>query len=105
MFDIHGLNWNIELVSCDDPILYDYINEVQSIATTDYITKCIYIADDLDDDLLLKVIKHELYHCYEFSGIGYDFDIMSEELIAYFISEYGEELLDLAREIFEEIKQ
>lgn len=70
-----------------------------SVATTDYYDKCIYLSDNLYGDFLLKVIKHELYHCYEFSNIAYNLPTFYEENVAAFISNYGEELIDLAYDI------
>lgn len=71
-----------------------------SVATTDWLTRCIYLSDELYGSFLLKVLKHELYHCYEFSQIAYDLPVYEEELVADFIATYGEELINLAYDLY-----
>lgn len=103
MFSLNGIVWYVVFVPYDDPILYDYRNNVMSVATTDYFDKCIYLSDNLYGNFLLKVLKHELYHCYEFSMIAHDLPIFEEENVASFISNYGEELINLAYDIYDYI--
>lgn len=101
MFVLNGIEWDICFVEPYSPILFDYRNNVQSVATTDFNTKCIYLSNELYGDFLIKVLKHELYHCYEFSSISYDFPIGEEELIADFIATYGEDLINLAYDLYD----
>lgn len=102
MFYINGIKWNVCFVNCDNPILYDYINNVFSVATTDLLTHTIYISNEIYGNFLYKVLKHEIYHCYEFS-MTYDFPTYYEEIIADFIANYGEELIDIAQNVYEQI--
>lgn len=103
MFEINGIVWSICFVSPYDEILYDYVNDTFTVATTDLLTHTIYISDDVDDEFLLKILKHELYHCYEFSGVTYDIPTFMEEQVSDFIATYGEELIELAYELHEQL--
>lgn len=103
MFVINDIVWSICFVNPYDEILYDYINDCYTVATTDWLTKTIYISDNVNDIFLLKILKHELYHCYEFSCLAYDLPLFYEEQVSDFIATYGEELIDLAYELFAEL--
>lgn len=103
MFEINGFIWDICFVNKYNPILYDYLNQMQSIAVTDFAQQCIFISNSIDDRLLYKVIKHELYHCYEFSKIAYDLPVYEEEWVADFIAMYGEDLIILANDLWHEL--
>lgn len=99
MFQLNGIVWDIIFVNPENPILFDTYNNIMSVATTDWNTKTIYIANNVNDEFLLKIIKHELYHCYEFSMLAYDLPLFYEEHVADFIATYGEQLLDLAYDL------
>ncbi|MBQ0035594.1 MAG: hypothetical protein KBT35_01615 [Firmicutes bacterium] len=103
MFWINGIQWKICFVDPDDYILYDYYNDCMTVATTDLYSHTIYIADNIDDIFLIKILKHELYHCYEFSNVAYDLPTCYEELVADFMATYGEELIDNAYELYKQI--
>lgn len=103
MFTINGITWNILFVNPYSPILYDYYNNVQSVAATNYLNHTIYIANDIDDAFLIKILKHELYHCYEFSNIAYDLPTYYEEYVADFIATYGEELINIVYDVYEQL--
>lgn len=100
MFELNGIIWDICFVNPYDYILYDIRNNVITVATTDLYTHTIYIANNVSDEFLLKILKHELYHCYEFSGLAYDLPTFYEEHTADFIANRGNELLDLASDIY-----
>ena len=103
MFELNGIVWSICFVRPYDNILYDYINDCYTVATTDFLTKTIYISIDVDDEFLLKILKHELYHCYEFSEIAYDLPLLYEEGTSNFIAMYGEDLIDLAYLLYNQL--
>lgn len=100
MFEINGIVWSIRFIDFNSPILYDYMNHVQSIATTDARMRTIFISNRIHGNLLYKVIKHELYHCYEFSKVAYDLPTYEEEWVAEFISNYGDDIINLAKKIY-----
>lgn len=103
MFIINGIVWYICFVEPYEEVLYDYWNDCYTVATTDERYHTIFISNDVDDEFLLKILEHELYHCYEFSGIAYDLPIYYEELVADFIATYGQELIDTAYDLHRRI--
>lgn len=76
-----------------------------SVAVTDFISRTIYISDEIDNDLLKSVLIHELYHCYEFSKLAYDLPTFEEEYVANFMSYYSEQLLNTAYELWDYYKR
>lgn len=94
---MNGIPWSIEFVNPNDPMLVDRTNAMK-VATTDPISGCICLSNDLSGDMLLTVLLHELGHCALFS-----FDLLSEiyqmvkqeywieveEWVCNFIADYG----------------
>lgn len=105
MICINGIVWDICFVDSGDPILYDSYNNQMSVATTDLFTHTIYIDRTVDDYFLLKIIKHELYHCYEFSRATYDLPVLYEECVADFVATHGEDLIDIAYDVWNDVRK
>jgi hypothetical protein len=68
-------------------------------------TKTIYISSAIEDDdyLFQKVLCHEVVHAAMFSyGIYLPYD--QEELMADIIATYGEEIIDIANNLFTHLR-
>ena len=65
--------------------------------------KCIYINDTLSDQLLKKVLCHEITHAAMFSYDVY-LNIEQEELLADLIATYGQEIIKITNQLFKKIK-
>ena len=97
MFEINGIDWEIEWCSPTDDNLRRSDGSL-TFGETDNRTKCIYLSDRLSGEFLRKVTAHELVHCFCFS-YGVLMDIEQEEFMADWISRYGEELVYLLDDI------
>ena len=97
MFEINGIDWEIEWCSPTDSNLRRSDGSL-TVGMTDNRTKTIYLSDRLSGDFLRRVCAHELCHCFCFS-YGVLMDIEQEEFMADWISRYGEELVYLLDDI------
>lgn len=97
MFEINGIDWEIEWCSPKDDNLRRSDGSL-TVGMTDNRTKTIYLSDRLSGDFLRKVTAHELVHCFCFS-YGVLMDIKQEEFMADWVSRYGEELVYLLDDI------
>ena len=97
MFEINGIDWEIEWCSPTDSNLRRSDGSL-TVGMTDNRTKTIYLSDRLSGEFLRKVTAHELVHCFCFS-YGVLMDIEQEEFMADWISRYGEELVYLLDDI------
>ncbi len=97
MFEINGIDWEIEWCSPTDSNLRRSDGSL-TVGMTDNRTKCIYLSDRLSGEFLRKVTAHELVHCFCFS-YNVLMDIKQEEFMADWISQYGEELVYLLDDI------
>lgn len=102
MFTINGQVWKIHLVSPNHYGLTKDNNEY-AIGCCDNNTKCIYINDTLDRELMWRVLCHEITHAAMFS---YDVVLceQQEELLADLIATYGYEIVDATSNIFKKLK-
>lgn len=97
-FKMNNLNWQIVKVNPDSSML-TRSDGSQTIGMCDGNTNTIYIADTLSGELLYKVLRHEICHSAMFS-YGYDFDIPQEECICDIMATYGNEVIDIANNIY-----
>lgn len=97
MFEINGIDWEIEWCSPTDDNLRRSDGSM-TVGMTDNRTKCIYLSDRLSGEFLRKVVSHELTHAFCFS-YNVLMDIEQEEFMADWISRYGEELVYLLDDI------
>lgn len=78
-------------------------NGTFTIGSCNDVTKTIYIADDLEAQLMKKVLCHEVTHAAMFSyNVFLTYE--QEELIADLLATYGEEIVDITNKIFSRIK-
>lgn len=106
-FFMNGYLWHIVYVRPESGLLMDRTGK-KRVATTDPHTRCVYIANDLDDEFLATVLIHELGHCVMFSyGILEEIHsfvlpehwVEAEEWVCNFIADYGREVFQIARMI------
>lgn len=102
MIVINGVEWQIKFVSPFNPHLHTSSNS-QALGCCDSYDKVIYINKILNPIQLKIVLRHELTH-----AIIYSYDInmsrKEEERLAHFISYYGEEIVDLSKQVYNERK-
>lgn len=104
---MNGVYWQVIFVDPRSNYLMDRTNK-KRVATTDPSTRCVYIANNLSKDFLLRVLTHELGHCAIFSyGLLDDIQTAvdpyyweeAEEWLCNFMANYGYEITSLARQI------
>lgn len=103
-FRMNGYSWQIQRVTPDDPMLVDRTG-VRTVATTDPMTRTVYLSTDLYGDFLIQVLLHELGHCALFSfGLIEELHRMvypeywmdAEEWVCNFIADYGFQIFSSA---------
>lgn len=102
MFEINGELWFIRFVSPHHPIFLMQNGEY-TIGTCDDNTKTIYLANNLEGSLLLKVLSHEIVHSAMFSYNVY-LNYEQEEILADIIATYGREIILHANEMFKRLQ-
>ena len=101
-FQINNEIWHIHFVSPGHHKIIRDDGSV-SIGSCDDETKTIYIDDTLPDELMRKVLCHEITHAAMFSyDVGVD--ATQEEVIADLIATYGDEIIHITNKIFNKLK-
>lgn len=96
-FAINGIVWKIEYVNPNHPALFRSDGS-QTVGMTDWNTRTIYLASNLQGAFLERVLCHELCHCFCFSH-NIKMDIQQEEFLANWISLYGRDVIELLDEL------
>ena len=65
--------------------------------------KTIYINDTLDDDIMWKVMCHEIAHAAMFS-YNVNLTVDQEELLADLLATYGSEIISITNRVFAKIR-
>lgn len=109
-FLMNGYLWRVKFVKPESEFLVDRTNNLR-VATTDPITRCIYLSNQLTGDFLNTVLLHELGHCVMFS-YGLLKEIHSivdpedwidvEEWVCNFIADYGLKIFETAYDVLGE---
>lgn len=102
MFTINNEYWRVLLVSPNHPKLYKETGEL-TIGVCDDNTKTIYINDMLNEQMLRKVLCHEITHAAMFS-YNVLLDISQEELLADLIATYGNEIISITDIVFAKLR-
>lgn len=102
MFLINGIKWEVAFVYPNFPLL-QRMNGDFTIGACDNLTRTIYINEEIQGDLLRKVLCHEITHAAMFS-YNVDLSVQQEELIADLISTYGEEIVYITNKIFSKLE-
>ena len=98
MFIINGVTWKLSIVPADFPLLRKPAGDY-AIGACDNLMRTIYINQDLQGDLLKKVLCHEITHAAMFS-YNVNLTLDQEELVADLISTYGDEIIFITNKIF-----
>lgn len=110
---MNGILWRVMFVSSYDSELIDRTGEMR-VATTDPVTKTIYLSEDLRGDFLSRVLSHELGHVTMISYNMLDdlhrmvhprYWVEAEEWICNFIADYGQENFFLVSHILGNVVQ
>lgn len=91
MFEINGILWNVVYVPPNSRHLIRSDGS-RTLGVTDWNSKCIYIADNLNDEKLEHVLCHELCHTVCFT-YGIHMDIGLEEWLCNFMADHGKEII------------
>lgn len=107
---MNGYLWRVYFVNPDSDLLVDRTG-FHTLATTDPVTYCIYLSNQLDGSLLRTVLIHELGHCAMVSFHLLDdihrmvkpkYWLEAEELICNIIANYGWKIFQTAYDILGE---
>lgn len=109
-FIMNGIFWRVETVVPDSPYLIDRTNQSR-LATTDPVTNCIYLSTDIPEDMIERVLVHELGHCAIFSYDLFDYLhsmvkpeywVEIEEWVCNFIADYGMMIFSIAKTVLKD---
>lgn len=103
MFTINNKTWEIVKISRQNPMLMRSDGS-RTVGMTDRDTKRIYLADDLREKFLDRVLCHELCHAFCLSYNVY-MDIDTEEIVADFLATYGREVFEIADRLLIELME
>lgn len=100
MFLINNVYWKLAFVPANFPLLRRIGGDGSfSIGACDNLTRTIYINENLQGQLLKKVLCHQITHAAMFS-YNVNLSLQQQELIADLISTYGEEIIYTTNKIF-----
>ena len=109
-FILNGILWKVRFVDPKSGWLVDR-TKISRLATTDPMTRTIYLSSSLKGDTLNRVLLHELGHCVMFSfGLLNDIHrvvppskwIDAEEWVCNLIADYGRTIFEIAYDILGE---
>lgn len=103
MVNSNGVEWQVKITSPFHPFLYRKDGSL-SIGACDNNEKTIFISEDLEPELMKKVLCHEITHAAMFS-YNVMLDEQEEELLADLLATYGQEIIDVTNKIFNRIKE
>lgn len=112
-FLLNGILWRVKVVSPNNKMLIDRTNH-KTVATTDPLTRCIYLSEELEGDFRETVLLHELGHVVMFSFnlideihsfVEPDKWIYAEEWMCNFIADYGKRMLSIVKETLDDLDE
>ena len=103
MFSINGEIWRVKFVSPFHPMMFR-IDGTQTIGACDDITKTIYVNVELNEQMIKRVLCHEVVHAVMFS-YNVEISLEEEELLADLFATYGQEIIDITNRIFLRLKE
>lgn len=107
LFSMNGLTWSVEFVNENDMRLVDRTHKL-TVATTDPVSKTVFISDQIYGNFFIKVLIHELSHCAMVSFnmldeihrmVKPEYWIEAEEWICNFMADYGFKIFSIAFKI------
>lgn len=105
---MNGDLWHVEIVNSYSPNLVDRTGGLK-VATTDPVSKNVYLSNQLNGDFFNTVLVHELGHCamisfglidYIHSIVEPEYWIEVEEFMCNFIADYGLKIFRTAYNLF-----
>ena len=103
MMNINGEEWRVLLVSPFHPQLMRS-NGSWTIGACDDMLKTIYVCEDLDLNMMKKVLCHEITHAAMFS-YNIEMNLAQEELFADLVASYGQEIVCKTNLFFNRLKE
>lgn len=100
-FTVNGHTWLLQFVRPSNENLRRSDGS-WTIGVSDNNLKTVFIADNLSDYMLDRVVCHELVHVFSFEN-NCSYDIQTEEIIADFLSLFGRDIIYLADEIIGDV--
>lgn len=107
-FYMNGDLWHVKIVRPDSPRLVDRTGKL-TVATTDPVSMCVYLSNQLYGQFFNTVLVHELGHCamisfnlidYIHSHVPQEYWVDMEEFMCNFIADYGLKIFNTAYELF-----
>lgn len=102
-FTVNGHEWLLQFVRPSNNHLLRS-DLTRTIGVSDNNLKTVFVADNLSDYMIDRVICHELVHVFSFEN-NCSYDIQTEEVIAEFLSLFGRDIIYLADEILGNLLQ
>lgn len=96
-FIVNSNVWRLEFVRPSSKHLLRS-DLTRTIGVSDNNLKTVFIADNLSDYMIDRVLCHELVHVFSFEN-DCSYDIETEEVIANFLSLFGRDIIYLADEL------
>lgn len=103
MLNINGELWRIVLTSPNHPALMTSDGRF-TIGSCNDNNKTIYINENLNSELMKKVLCHELTHAAMFS-YNIELSVPQEEILADLMATYGQEIIFTTNKIFHRLKE
>ena len=103
MFEINGKTWRVVAASRHHPML-TRSDGTLAIGACDEFSSTIYISDEIDEQVMKRVLCHEITHAAMFS-YNISLSWQQEELLADLMATYGQEIVVIANVVFKLIKE
>lgn len=103
MFELNGIKWDVKVVPKHSPQL-QRSDGVYVLGVCDTRNGIIYLSADLNGDLMKKVVCHEVVHAAIYS-YGVELSVEQEEVVAGLIASLGEEIIEIAKNIFDGLRK
>lgn len=101
MFNINGYDWEVVYVNPGSSAL-TRSNGTVTLGSCDISARTIYISKRLPEHMRKKVLIHEICHA-SMASYHIELTIDQEELLCDLMATYGEEVIDIANNIFKRL--